>query len=207
MNLNALAIKYGTDKSSSHHNYCPHYENHFGSFRDKEVVLWNCGFGGYHFFDRGGGDSLMFAEFSPKWKIFVTDIYDKKDLGHNRVFFRKGDQKDDGFWNGLLNETGAPDIFIDDASHINPLTLRTFEIVYPVLKDGGLYCIEDVESSWWEEHGFQGCKDPEDYKAPTAINLVRWLMNDLNKKHVPNFEARYKVSEIHCYPNLVIIKK
>lgn len=39
--------------------------------------------------------------------------------------------------------SAAPDIIIDDASHIGSLTLSTFQTLFPLLKNGGLYIIED----------------------------------------------------------------
>lgn len=184
------------------------YEKHFAPMRHEPVVVIESGLGGYEYPDRGGAGINTLRAYFSKARIHGFDIYPKpvaenKTRGNIYV----GSQDDESFIYGMIAETGRPDIFIDDASHVNPLTLRTFEIVYPLLNDGGLYCIEDLETSWWKDNEFQGCKDPHDYNYPTAINLIRWLMNDLNKKHIPNFEAKYKVSEIHCYPNLAIIKK
>jgi len=39
---------------------------------------------------------------------------------------------------------GPFDIIIDDASHISPLSIRSFEILFKLLKRGGIYVIEDL---------------------------------------------------------------
>ena len=37
---------------------------------------------------------------------------------------------------------------IDDGSHINKLTLPTFYTTFPYVARGGLYFIEDMQTSW-----------------------------------------------------------
>lgn len=207
LTLDELGRKFKCDKSSDHHNMLVNYEKHFAPFRHEPIVVIEAGIGGYEYPDRGGAGINTLRAYFSKARVHGFDIY-PKPVAENKTrgSIYVGSQDDEVFIMSMFAETGAPDIFIDDASHVNPLTLRTFEIVFPMLKSGGLYCIEDLESSWWEEYGFKGCKDMEDYKAPTAINLIRWLMNDVNKKY-NGFTSKYNIASIHVYPNLAIIEK
>jgi hypothetical protein len=206
MTLDDLAIKYGTDKSSRHHDYCYQYEFHLSKYRNKPIILWNGGFGGYEFPDRGGGDTKMWREFFPKANIVVTDIHYKHQLNIPGVHVRQGAQDDEQFWLKILGETGPPDVFIDDMSHINSLTIRTFEIVFPLLKSGGTYIIEDIEGSWYPDHGFGGTKDLNDKTHPSIVNFCRNLLNELNSKY-NGAEVKYGISSINFIPNSVIITK
>ena len=206
MYLDSLAIKYGTDKSSRHHGMTAHYDRHFKPIRATRLMIWNGGFGGYEYPDRGGGDSLMWAEYFPESMIIVTDIHAKSDLNHPRIKFRRGDQGDEAFWNKMLGDFGQPDIFIDDMSHVNSLTIKTFEIVFPMVKKGGLYVIEDIETSWYPDYGFGGTKDLDDMQAPTTINMARKLLNEINSKY-NGAEVRYGIKAMHFYPNMIVIEK
>lgn len=47
---------------------------------------------------------------------------------------------------------GPLDVVIDDASHYYGLTKRSFETLFPELRSGGLYFIEDWAWAHWPEH-------------------------------------------------------
>lgn len=204
--LDKLAIKYGTDKSSRHHNYCDAYELHLSKYRNKPIMFWNGGFGGYEFPDRGGGDTKMWKEYLPLATIVVTDVHHKNSLGLKNVHFRQGSQDDQLFWDSVLHEFGQCDVFIDDMSHVNDLTIKTFEIVYPMVKCGGTYIIEDIETSWYDRHGFGGTADVGDMEFPSTINFARKLLNELNSKY-NRCERKYDIKAMHFYPNTIIIEK
>ena len=46
--------------------------------------------------------------------------------------------------NKILSGLDKFDLIIDDGLHTMEANLRTLEIVFPYLKDGGIYVIEDV---------------------------------------------------------------
>ena len=68
---------------------------------------------------------------------------------------------------------GQLDLVIDDASHLYTETKKSFEILFPLLKAGGLYVIEDW--SW-------GCCPhlPLDFPLPHGTELSR-LIAELNE--------------------------
>jgi len=74
MSLDTLAIKYGTDKSSLHHNYTPIYEQYFADKRNSPITLVEIGFGGYEFYDRGGQSARMWKEYFYKGRIISIDL-------------------------------------------------------------------------------------------------------------------------------------
>ena len=51
-----------------------------------------------------------------------------------------------------LNGTSI-DVIIDDGSHAPQHQLVSFVQLFPTLADGGLYMIEDVETSYWDRKG------------------------------------------------------
>jgi len=71
-----------------------------------------------------------------------------------RVTILAGDQSDCQFLAALArNFSGAAqlDIIIDDGSHVPSHQLRSLEaLFFSALKPGGLYIVEDVETSYWD---------------------------------------------------------
>lgn len=208
MTLDSLAIKYGSDKSSLHHNYCPVYEHYFAPLKDQPIFLVELGIGGYHYPDRGGASLKMWYDYFPHAKIVGVDIYKKTGLDNDRIKTFTCSQHNEYALPVLLT-TNNPDIIIDDASHINPLTIRSFEILFPLLKPGGIYVIEDIESSWCGADGWaQGCADYKNYDHPSTINFFRQLTDEINGQYIPHYEKRgYDIESIHFHKNLIIVKK
>lgn len=205
--LSRLAIKYGSDKHG-HHYYCDHYERHLGKFKNEPVVMYELGIGGYHYPDRGGAGLKMFADYftHKRREIIGIDIHDKVGLNSNHIRTYKGSQDDSDLMERIITVHGLPDIVIDDASHMNHLTIRSFELLFPRLHSGGVYCVEDIESSWWEEHGFDGCRDMNNLEKATTINYFRKLLNDVNSKY-NNHPNPFDIESIHFYSNLIFIHK
>ena len=64
-----------------------------------------------------------------------------------------GDQASNAFLNTFLKRTGGRfDIVIDDGSHVPDHQRITFESLWPAVVPGGLYAIEDVETSYWDQN-------------------------------------------------------
>ena len=62
-----------------------------------------------------------------------------------------GDQGDENFWNNFVAAAPLLDVVIDDGSHYAQHQILTFEKLFPYIKDGGVYCIEDTHTSYWNE--------------------------------------------------------
>lgn len=211
--LRNIALKHHCDKAG-HHEYCGHYQKHFERFADKPIKLLELGIGGYDFKDRGGAGLKTWSEFFSKGQIYGLDIHDKSGIqlpARTKIF--KGSQADGDFLLKMMSEIGNPEIIIDDASHMNVLTIMSFKHLFPWVKPGGIYVIEDIESSWWTEHGFDGVSDPWDYNTPTSVNLARDLVTNVNAPRYVHADwaalpiEQYPIASIHFYPNLVIFEK
>lgn len=206
--LDQLAIQFGADKSSAHHGYCEVYSRYFEHLRNEPIVLLELGFGGYHYPDRGGAGAKMWAEYFPNATVITTDIHAKNTIGHNRIFFYQGDQTDGKFLFEVVGKTGRPDIIIDDGSHCVDHVRASFMTLFPLLKNGGIYVVEDVESSYSSLWGYNGNENPND--GETTMNYFKRLTDQLNHKF---FAAEYhneyagKLEYIHFYKNLIIVKK
>jgi len=207
-NLTLLAKLYGTDKTGSHW-YTPHYMNHFRVLRKRKVKLLEIGVGGYENPYAGGNSLRMWKKYFPLGKIYSFDIYDKSSLQEHRIKIYRGSQVDRDFLEKITGEIGPLDIIIDDGSHLNDHIIETFKILYPKLKDGGVYAIEDIQTSYWESFG----GDSKNLNNPkTAMNFLKNLTDNINHQEIPdeNYKETYfdkKIVSIHFYHNIIFIHK
>ena len=206
-NLTELAIEFRTDKWGVH-KYTPHYERHLEHLRRESFTLLELGIGGYKKRRRSGASMKMWRWFFPRATIVGLDIEDKTWLTRGHIHAYLGDQTDPEVLQRIIDEHGAPMVVIDDGSHIPAHVRESFRILFPLLPDGAIYCIEDIQTSYWPAWG--GEIDP---RAPgTSMDLVKDLIDGLNHEEllVEGYEPTYTdthVRAVHCYHNLVVIEK
>jgi cephalosporin hydroxylase len=101
----------------------------------------------------GGNPLATWADYFPEGKIVGIDIAEKKlELGP-RITLRRGSQDDPAFLQRISGEFGPFDIVIDDGSHVPAHVTKSFSTLFPLIADGGLYVIEDVQTSFWPQWG------------------------------------------------------
>jgi hypothetical protein len=209
-NLNQLAKIYGTDKNvTGGHFYTPHYSHHLKRYRYKKIKMLEIGIGGYDNPYLGGNSLRMWKKYFPFGKIYGLDIFDKFFHQEKRVKIFQGSQVDKVFLERVTNEIGAIDVIIDDGSHVNEHVIESFNFLFPKLKDGGIYIIEDVQTSYWESFG--GDSHNLDNKN-TMMGYFKSLTDKLNKEELinSNYVRDYfdeKIISIHFYYNMIFIYK
>ena len=206
--LPRLAMLYETDKWGEHW-YVKHYARHFQHLRRKKITLLEIGIGGYENPKKGGNSLRMWRNYFPKAKIVGLDFYDKSPHSETRIQVFRGDQSDEVFLRKMIAEIGRPDIIIDDGSHINAHVLKSFEVLFPLLADDGIYVVEDTQTSYWPEYG--GSSD-DLLKASTSLCLLKNLTDGLNHEEYikPGYQPSYydqHITAMHFYHNLVFIQK
>lgn len=108
----------------------------------------------------------------------------------------------------MAAKIGTLDVVIDDGSHLSPDVLTTFNTLFPLLRDGGVYAVEDTQTSYWPEWG--GSQDRED--PNTSMSMLKRLGDGLNYEEFvdDDYQPTYtdlNVVGVHFYHNLVIIEK
>lgn len=207
-NLTKLGKLYKTDKTDGHF-YTTHYMHHFKKFRKKKINLLEIGVGGYKDPNIGGHSLRMWKKYFPYGKIYSIDIYDKSAVQENRIKIYQGSQVDTNFLKKITDEVGLFDIIIDDGSHLNEHIIETFKILFPKLKNGGIYAVEDIQTSYWEDYG----GDSKDLNNPkTAMNFMKSLTDCLNYEEIPDEDYKDSyfdkhIISMHFYHNLVFIYK
>jgi hypothetical protein len=178
--LNQLAEKYQSDKWGPH-SYTPHYETHFAKYRNRPVNLLEIGVGGYDDPAAGGASLRMWNDFFPNAKIFALDFHPKSLRISDRVRIYQGDQSDPAILHRMHEDAGGFDIVVDDGSHINEHVIASFEALFPLLNDGGLYVVEDAQTSYWPILGGSST-DPDSTR--TMIGYFKSLIHGLNHAEI-----------------------
>jgi len=175
----------------------------------KRINLLEIGVGGYEDPHLGGNSLRMWKKYFPKGTIFSIDIYEKSSLEEKRIKIFQGSQIDKEFLSSVLRVTGELDMIIDDGSHMNNHVIESFKILFPELKDGGIYVIEDTQTSYWKDYG----GNSDDLKDTcTIMNFFKSLTDCLNHKEFikPGYIPTYydqNITSIHFYHNLIFIYK
>ena len=127
----------GTDKDVSH-AYIPIYERLLAHLVGKSPSVVELGIA-------SGKSLLMWEEYFGNASILGIDIIERPAIldGHPAISFRKANA---GKANALDEATSGMefDVIIDDASHLLEDQKVAFEVLFPKLKVGGHYFIEDV---------------------------------------------------------------
>lgn len=187
LRLKEIGLHHGTDKAT-YHDYTRWYEQWFEPMRNEPITLLELGYGGHENPELGGASALMWRDYFPNGKVVVIDIEEKMlTAKHDGINFRLGSQSDEAFLKDIHAEFGDFDIIIDDASHISSLTIRSLEILWPMLKAGGIYAVEDTHMAY-HAHYYGGHEanfnpdHPTSTGAPTVMQYLRRLADDVNFK-------------------------
>lgn len=88
-----------------------------------------------------------------------------------------GDQADPIFLQKFINESGGEfDVIIDDGGHTMDQQLTSLEYLWKIVKPGGLYIIEDLQTSHWPVFG--GDPTMSDPNVPTMLKFIFELIDD-----------------------------
>jgi MycE methyltransferase N-terminal len=213
--LTALAVRFGSDKWGSHW-YTPHYDRYFGPMREERVTLLEIGIGGYHMPDQGGASLRMWKHYFRRGTVHGLDVYDKQGIDEPRLHTHRGDQGDPAYLRRLAEEIGPLDIVIDDGSHLNEHVLVSFAALFPHVRPGGLYVIEDTQTAYWPGWGGRddavgGAPGAARNSASTSMDLVKSLIDGLHHQERAGRGAPtptdLTVTAVHVHHNLVVIEK
>jgi hypothetical protein len=207
--LTELSLRFGSDKWGLH-QYTPHYERHFGPLRDRPLTILEIGVGGYDVPVLGGGSLRMWKRYFHRAMVYGIDIHDKRQFEEQRIHIRQGGQADPEFLDRLIAETGPLDIVIDDGSHVCGDVLASFRLLFPKLRVGGVYVIEDLQTSYWPGRGGNSV----DLADPTtSMGLLKQLVDGLNHEELYPSGVRALaptdglVKGVHFYHNLAFVEK
>lgn len=176
-------------------HYFEIYERYLAKFREADFRMLEIGV-------FGGGSLDMWREyFGPQATIFGIDINPEcKSLNTAETPVRIGSQADHSFLDRVVSEMGGVDVVLDDGSHYGHHQRASFEILFPLLSEGGLYIIEDACTSYWLRYSpFQ-----------SAIGLAWQIVNDMHSWYHgkgTRTPGRDQVGAVHFHDSMIVIEK
>ena len=201
--LNEIGVRCCTDKSTITHCYLGNYAKYFESWRNNEFTLLEIGVA-------EGGSIKMWREYFPKAKVYGIDI--NPDCAGDGIFI--GSQNDPYFMASVLDKIGAPDVIIDDGSHIGIDMINTFKLLFRIVREGGYYIIEDTHCFYnlhYSEHSgvfeyFTGLAKDVDVAGRAMTGNTEYAINHgMTDPPVPEF-SRY-LKAMHIHPSLWIFER
>lgn len=175
MDLDKFAIKSGTDKSSKFHYYTDIYEGYLSHLQQKAIKFLEIGI--YE-----GASVKMWEDYFPKAELHFIDNNPSIIKYHSkRSNYHFLNQASRGELLNFVNDTGGDfDIIVDDGGHRIDQQIISFQMLFPHLKSGGLYIIEDIFTSYLERYGGEGSKLEPQSGPKTTIAFFKFLIDELN---------------------------
>jgi len=192
MTLDEIAINHKTDKSTKYQGYTLIYPLYLDRYKDKNFKLLEIGV-------QEGKSLRMWHDYFPNAELFGIDLrlpWRSHVKTISRIFV--GDQEDRVFLKEVGDEVGPFEVIIDDGGHTMNQQITSFEVLWPYIKEEGLYIIEDLDTSYREEFG-GGLR-----KAGTTVEYMK------NKLDAVVMKSERKITDIkymHFYEELLFIGK
>ena len=204
--LDIIARFYGTDKRTNdvdqdiYHGYTDIYYEYL---KDKRLEYKNV----LEIGVREGWSHLMWMDYFPLAMIYGIDNFSEpicRDVSCHRIKIVKGDQSDKDLLNTEFRDIMF-DMIIDDGSHFSWHQQKSFLYLWPKLKSGGYYFIEDLLTSYNRKF-----REYDDWDSST----VGWLESMLAPKPVSYYmsDSEFRnimsqISGLRIVDELAIIKK
>jgi SAM-dependent methyltransferase len=182
--LAALCERYPTDKCSWRHGYTEFYETLFAPLRNQPVRVLEIGV-------LNGMSMRLWEAYFPAGRIFGLDVEPKTEFDSTRVTTLVADQGKRADLHAALSRAGPGfDIVIDDGGHHMHHQQISFAVLFPALKPGGLYIIEDVHTSF--PHLYKGYGVEADGANSTYAMIDGYARSGvLRSKYMGAEEAAY----------------
>lgn len=190
-----------TDKVTSH-RYDGMYEKYLSPMRNRHVKMLEIGLGcnmGY-----GPGHS------APLWKKYFRSVdlsimefdvecANKWSQKNPDVKMYLGDQADKDILEALVKKSGGDfDLIVDDGGHTMRQQIGSFEGLWKAIRPGGVYCIEDLMTSYVKEYGGA-------YQSPsTTISYFKNLMDAIHHPGIPPNQQDEKLEHLIPFANQIM---
>ena len=138
VSLQSIGEKHGTDKAVNHH-FMDFYEKWFAPMKNDKFNFLEIGY-------LLGQSARTWLEYFPNAQIYYIEKKLKKAIYHPRMHFARIDQTDEGLSNLFPDDFFT--VILDDGSHMTSAQQKAFSLLWPKLKTGGVYIIEDINTSF-----------------------------------------------------------
>lgn len=149
----------------------------------------------------------VWLDIFPNFYIYGADIK-LEDKGERHTIFKLDQSKEADLDLLVANCRKDPVwLIIDDGSHIPEHQLLTFNKLFPLLMNGGIYIIEDVEVSYWRCGSLYGYETHYGYNHPKSIvRLFRKIAECVNRMCIDNFENHGHIQHLDMIASITFAK-
>jgi hypothetical protein len=203
--LDELALRHGTDKSSRQNALTEKYAPFLEPRRGEALTLLEIGV------DRGASLRLW-HDYFPRARVAGIDVRPEcprlEELAP-RVSVHIADQARPeellAVGTQLAAETGGLDVVIDDGTHLCAHQIVAFKTLYPLLRPGGLYFVEDVTTSYRDQPYGGGLGRP-DTLLRFAMDLVPFIPMSMGSVPAREpWEREIDFVQVSGYGGLVVV--
>ena len=177
-----------TDKGPSLHHYTETYERFFFQWKNDPIAIFEIGVA-------DGGSLTMWQEYFPNATIIAADIEDKSQFDNSRVKTVVADQsRRDQLRRAVEAGGGRYDVLLDDGGHTMEQQQVSLGYLFPFVKPGGFYVLEDIHTSipaLWQGYGVE----------PGGGNSTLRMIQDYMGAAPPAFSSQYMLPEELAYLN------
>jgi demethylmacrocin O-methyltransferase len=150
MNLNELANFFGTDKGDFHfekHNYAEVYEKYLGHLKNEKINYVEIGVNDPRF---PGASIQMWSTFFPQgvYRGLDINLEQVKKLAQElpNVYLYNVDQTKEDQLIDFAEHVPPFDFVVDDGIHTAEAQITSYRALFPYVKPGGYYFIEDCHA-------------------------------------------------------------
>lgn len=183
-------------------HYLPIYDRILGAAQGRDASFLEIGV------YKGGSVRMWRDFFGPASRLTFIDIDPAcKALELPGTEIRIGDQADADFLERLAADRGPFDFVVDDGGHMMNQQTASFRALWPHLKDGGLYIVEDVHTSYWPGFG-GGLRAPGSFVefAKDLIDRMHsWYTED--DAGFPLHPMARELGAVMFFDSLVVLEK
>lgn len=177
------------------------YDRYLSRFRNKKTKILEIGVSG------GGSLQLWREYFGQDATIFGIDINPACamfDGAAGKV--RIGSQADPSFLRSVAEEMGGIDIVIDDGSHVASHQRASFETLFPIINDDGVYICEDTHTAYWRGEFEGGYRRPSNF-IEYCKRLIDDIHADFHNKPARLKGANRTIGGVHFYNSVIVVEK
>jgi cephalosporin hydroxylase len=189
---NAMSVifdKHDTDKNSHFHNYPKYYEKYFAPFHLKnkinylEIGVWK-------------GESLRaFREYLPNALHVVgididNNCISNQDVNSN-ISIEIGSQNNIELLTQISAKYNGFDIVLDDGSHKLNDVIASFETLFPLLRTGGIYIVENTVVYNSPQHCGNTSVNHLSYFTKYFSGLNRWFGGPIDPEKIPKSDNEF----------------
>lgn len=205
MSLDKIGLAHGTDKASDGHDYLRTYEPLIPD--DVPVKLLEIGW--YE-----GASMRTWREYLHPESIVVGVDINKPAVPVDRAHFRQVDATSRDMVR-VAAEFGEFDVVVDDGSHRSPDVIATFRMMWPHVRPGGLYIVEDLHVSYHPDWLGWDPTDPTHRRThgpQPSMEFLKGIADDVHFGHAgagPTARTLMgdRVASIAFHPGMAIIRK